>query len=181
MRSERSERSERSPGLPGRKTSLFPLIVGIGIILVASMLMASTDFTTTTNSYYGKEAIIHKLAVNVVPLHRDDPNDHNDVNSMADSNEAVYGELRRITLSATGTDTAFTVIVKDDLGVTLFSKTDCNTVLLPLSYALDVNNAIATRYPGILVAGPLTVETNDVNAMALTGINVTLYYLNPTK
>ncbi|MGD0077046.1 MAG: hypothetical protein ABSB91_00310 [Sedimentisphaerales bacterium] len=155
------------------------LVVMCLLMLVANLLFGSTTFTTSKNSYFGRESSVEKLTVSVVPVHKQDVNDHNDVNSTATDGNSIYGELRRITLSATGTDVNFTVAVKDDKGITLFSKTDCNTALLPLSYALDMNNSIATRYPGIYVAGPLTVETNYVDpntVTGLTGINVTFYY-----
>jgi len=152
------------------------MLVIVAALLWAAFVSASTTFTTNRNSYYGVESAAEKLTVAVVPVHRSDVNDHNDVNSTAASDEPVFGELRRITLSATGTDIDFTVIVKDELGITLFSKDDCNTVLLPLSYALSFREDADTNYPGIFVAGPLTVETNDVNAVDLAAINVTLYY-----
>jgi hypothetical protein len=159
------------------------LIIGCAILTIiltlAIICLGSTTFTTTRGSYYGRESAAEKLTVTVVPVHRQDVNDHNDVNSTATSDEPVYGELRRLTLSATGTDVNFTVVVKDDKGISLFSKTDCNTAQFPLSYALDMNNPIATRYPGIFVAGPITVNTNNVDPVNLTGITVTLYYMNP--
>lgn len=157
-------------------------LVCISLMLAGTIIFASTTFTTSTNSYYGRESAINKLIISVIPVHRSDVNDHNDVNSVATSDESIYGELRRITLAATGTDVNFTVKVKDDIGVTLFSKTDCNTAQFPLSYALDINNPIATRYSGIVVAGPLTVDTNYVDPNTVTGltrIEVTLYYYNP--
>jgi len=162
-----------------RKQPLVVYLCIVGIILTTAVLLASTTFTTTRGSYYGRESAVEKLTVTVVPVHREDVNDNNDVNSVAVSDEPVYGELRRITLSAIGTDVNFTVEVKDDKGITLFSKTDCSTALLPLSYALDMNNPIATRYPGILVAGPITVDTNNVDPVHLTSVTVSLYYLNP--
>jgi hypothetical protein len=148
------------------------------ILTLAIICPGSTTFETKRGSYYGRESAAEKLVVKIVPQHRQDANDANDVNSTATSDDPVYGELKRITLTAEGNDVAFKVIVKDGLGVTLYSKTDCNSYQFPLSYALDMNNSIATRYPGIMVAGPITVETNDVNAVALTDVNVTLYYWN---
>ena len=167
---------------PSLKATIITFIVGLCIIAGgATYLLVSTTFETKTHSNYGQESAVEKLVVTIVPVHREDVNDNNDVNSVATDGNSIYGELKRITIAAEGNDTNFKVIVKDDLGITLFSKTDCDTTLLPLSYALDMNNSIATRYPGITVAGPITVETNDVNASALTGITVTLYYLNSGK
>ena len=152
-------------------------------IIAGSVIFASTTFTTSTNPNYGREAAVNKLTIAIVPVHKADVNDHNDVNSTATSSENIYGELRRITLAATGTDVNFTVKVKDDIGVTLFSMTDCNTAQFPLSYALDMNNIVGSgtysRYPGIFVAGPLTIDTNYVDPVNLTNITVTLYYYNP--
>jgi hypothetical protein len=162
-----------------RKKILYAIGLVAGCIALAcSIILASTTFTTDTNSYYGREAIVHKLAVSIVPVHKDDPNDHNDVNSVGISDQPVYGDLHRITLAATGIDVNFTIDIKDDKGITLFSKTDCNTALLPLSYALTMADTSGNKHLGIPVAGLLTFDTDYVDPVNLTGITVTLYYYN---
>ena len=146
---------------------VLPLIF-VGIILAAS----TTTFVDTSNSYYGKKAVVNKLIVTITPTAADP----NSVNSTATSTEPYFCVLERISIAADGCDLDFNVILKDENALTLFEKTDCNTVLLPLSYALVTSDVGGVEYYGIPVAGTLTVDTNDVDPNNLTSITVTVYY-----
>ena len=149
-------------------------MVTLCFLLACTILWASstTTFQTSTNGLYGKEAAIKKLIVTVIPT----ANDAGSITSTATSTDPVFGILQRITLANTGTDTAFTVTVKDENLITLFTKTDCNSSLLPLSYALTSTDTAGNKYYGIPVAGFLTVETAGVDPNNLTSIPITLYY-----
>jgi hypothetical protein len=160
------------------------LPIALTFALTANILLASTTFETKRHNYYGRESAIEKLVVTVVPVHKDDPNDHNDVNSTATSDEEVFGEIKRVTIAAIGTDVNFSVIIKDGMGISLLNKTDCNTVLLPLSYNLNRESYPSSTYSvpfGLLVAGPLIIDTNYVDPCNLSSITVAIYYLNPSK
>lgn len=152
-----------------RKISL----IVICLIFAASIILAATTFTKSTNSYYGRQSVISKYVIAVTPR----VNDANTVRSTSTSTDEIHGDLRRISIKASDTDTSFKIYLKDSDGITLFSKTDCSTATLPLSYALDIGNTAATKFNSILCAGTLTFDTNDVDPNNLTSITATIYYV----
>jgi hypothetical protein len=150
-------------------------ILGILVVICITAIFvfaSTTTFTKTGNSYYGHQAAENKLVVTITPTAADP----NSATSTAVSTDPVFGILQRITLGKTGTDTAFTVTVKDENLITVFTKTDCNSALLPLSYALISADTAGNKYCGVPVAGLLTVATAAVDPNNLTSITVTLYY-----
>lgn len=165
---------------------IFIITVAI-VTLIASfaICLASTTFETKKYSNYGEKSAVEKLVVTVIPVHRQDPNDHNDVNSVATMDDSIYGQLERITITAVGTDPCFGIDVNDSMGMRIFGKSDISTTSLPLSYNLSgsVLNPSTSRpgTSGILVAGPLTIDTNNVDPVNLTSITVSIYYFNLGK
>jgi len=146
--------------------SLFIFFVGL---VIAS---STTTFTKTAGSYYGKKSVVDKFTVVVTPTAADP----NSVSSTATSTDPYFCKLERISIAADGCDLDFNIILKDETGLAIFSKTDCNTALLPLSYTLVTSDVGGVEYLGIPVAGALTVDTNDVDPNNLTSITITVYY-----
>jgi|GEM_PF-3224841 len=160
-------------------TQLLTCILIISVIgMLISLLPASTVITKPVpRAYYGRTPEFGKWIATVVPA----PNDANTIYSTAtaaDENE-VFGFLYDITISAVGDDNDFTVILYNDIGRPIFSKTDCNTVTLPVTYALFQDDTDGTNHRGIANAGPLTIDTNDVDPNNLTSITVTVHKYEP--
>lgn len=87
-----------------------------------------------------------------------------DLNNVSLTTKQVNGLLNRIVVNSLGTENSWKVYVKDDSGVTLFSKTDCNSTLVPYSYPVvqwDASSTCLMR--GVMVSGPLTIQVKDVN------------------
>jgi hypothetical protein len=99
-----------------------------------------------------------------------DANDVNaaDINSVSlTTNYDIYGEINRITISSTGTEHRWGVRLKDSLGIPLFTKTDCNSSLIPYGYEItqpDISGSC--NYRDVAVFGPLTCMISDVNHSA---------------
>lgn len=72
------------------------------------------------------------------------------------------GQLERIVLKADGNDTAFTFAIKDQDGITLYSKTDCNTLDMPYSFILTAADSVGTAHRGIPFCGSYTIDTNNI-------------------
>lgn len=138
---------------------------------------STTTFEKTTNSYYGRTAQHGKLTVTVTPTAAD-PNSKSSTATSTDPC-SIFGELQRITIIADGTDTDFTVTVKDGNDITLFEKTDCNTALLPLSYMIYMDDTEGNPHGDVPVAGLLTVDTNDIDPNNLTSLTVIFYCNEP--
>lgn len=155
------------------------------ILVLAVLSFGSTTFVRNTHSEYGKESAVEKLVVTITPDHKQDPCDNNDVNSIATSTDDIYGDLKRITISATGTDPCFGIDVNDSLGVMLFSRHNITTAGLPASYNLNLDpiniNSSHPGISGILIAGPLTIDANCMDPCNLTSVTVSIYYLNLRK
>ena len=90
---------------------------------------------------------------------------------------AIYGVLKRIVINGTGTDTAFTITVSDENSKAIFTKTDCNSVLLPVSYALGEADSTGSAFysDGIAVSGALTIAGSAIDDVNFTSAVVTIY------
>ncbi len=88
--------------------------------------------------------------------------------------EIIYGYLEAVVIDANGTDTSYKVYVKDENGITLFTKEDCNTVDGDYRYVLSSSDTGSTEFMGIPVGGSCSVIVDDAND--LDDIYVILYY-----
>jgi hypothetical protein len=90
------------------------------LVIIIGAVFGATTFTKSTNSYYGRQSIVSKYVSVVTPI----PLDANTIHSTAVTDVDIYGDLRRITIAAAGTDTDFTVQLKDGDSMILFEKKD---------------------------------------------------------
>ena len=128
----------------------------ITVLIAACVACAAVTSTKTPDPSYGP---MTKTVVTAVPT----PGDTNEIGIL---DKEIWGDLLRITIAATGTEHDFSVIVSDGNSISLFSKTDCNTTLLPLSYAFYFDDTEGNPHYGVPVAGALTVGVYDVNYAA---------------
>ena len=143
------------------------------LLVICAIIYAGSSTTTFTRTGFKHYAgAINSLDISVVPI----SGDANTTSSTATSTVIYSGTLERVVIAADGNDTAFTVTLKDDSGATLFTKTDCNTVLLPLTYALVTADTGGNNHAGIAFDSTLTVETASVDDVNLLSVNVTIYY-----
>jgi len=91
------------------------------------------------------------------------------------ASDPVHGHVQRIVIEATGTDTSWSVQLKDGYGVSLFSKANLSTALDPYSWAISTPDMLGTSFLGAPAHGELTLVTTDCED--LTGMVVTVYYL----
>jgi len=125
-------------------------------LLLTSICYATATFTASENSYYGRTSSAKKLTATITPTTA------SDANSSDRATAGIYGIADRITIATTGTDTVFGVIVKDENAITIFSKSDCNTVQTPLSYALYEDDTEGNPHKGIPVMGLLYFDANGI-------------------
>lgn len=74
----------------------------------------------------------------------------------------VQGDVTRLGYDATGTDTQYDIVLKDALGFTIFTKTDCNTTLGDLSYTVFQDDTGGDPHRGVPVSGYLSLDIDDV-------------------
>lgn len=168
--------------MSSKKPSLTRLLVFIIIVsligMLISLLSASTVITKPVpRAYYGRTPEFGKWTAVITPA-ANDANTIYSTETAADENE-VFGFLYDITISAVGDDNDFTVILYNDIGRSIFSKADCNTVTLPVTYALFQDDTDGTNHRGVANAGPLTIDTNDVDPNNLTSITITVHKYEP--
>ena len=97
-------------------------------------------------------------------------------NTLLDQPFGIFGSVERISVSATGTDTAFTVSLKDENLVTIFTATDFNSVSLPTSYAVSQADTAGTNFLGVPVGGALICTGESIDDVNMTEVVVTVYY-----
>jgi len=114
-----------------------------------------------TVSYPDGSTANHESKWGMVKFHFDSQ----DINTVSLTSDLIYGELNRITINSTGTEKAWGVKIEDDIGLTLFQKTDCNSVMIPYGYAITQKDNIDSNcnYRNVTVFSTLTCTVSDVN------------------
>ena len=74
----------------------------------------------------------------------------------------VHGKILRIVCDSTGTDTSWGLILKDSLGIALFTKANCSSDSEPFSYAVSEYNTDSNSICNIPVSGALSIDVDDV-------------------
>lgn len=92
--------------------------------------------------------------------------DDTDTNTVSLTTDDIYGTIKRITIDSNGTETDWSISIKDDIGITIFEKEDCNSVEIPYGYAIQQSAADGNLYCGIPIMGALTLTVSDVNFSA---------------
>jgi len=90
----------------------------------------------------------------------------------------IYGVLESVVIDATGTDTDYDIVIKDENGAVIFNGDALTTATNPNRYALsEADNAGTPNYfRGVRVAGQCTVEMAGGDDASLTAITVIIYY-----
>lgn len=148
------------------------------------MFFVCAAFAVTALLYGATQTETHTLApgsmaASVKPAYRKvviaDSAD-GDANDFTETLVTIYGFLDRIVIDSAGTDTTYSVILQDDHGITLFTKTDCSSASEPYSYILTEADVDGNVFPGIPVGGACTLEIANIDDATATAITVTIYY-----
>lgn len=110
-----------------------------------------------------------------------------DINDSTTSLTALdYSTLERIVIDGNGTDTAFSVYLYDTStdynDVTIFSKTDCNSMEFPYSYAISQADTASNDFLGVPVFESASIyitdvnDTDDPNVTHLDALDVMVYF-----
>ena len=92
---------------------------------------------------------------------------------------SIYGYLERVAIDVTGDDTAFAIYIKDEYGITLWSKADLNATSGDVTYAITMASTDSNTFGHVPVAGTCSVEVADANtdgATEVTELNIIIYY-----
>lgn len=138
------------------------ILAMILVLTIAALLYAATTETHYSKTIDAQPSIIRKLVV------------ASDANEFTETLNDIYGYLERVVIDATGTDTAYSVTIKDEYAVSLFAKTDCNTADGDYSYAISASDTGSTEFLGVPVAGTGSVVVTGAND--LTSLDVIIYY-----
>lgn len=92
--------------------------------------------------------------------------DDKDVGNQTISTNAIYGIVNRVVIDSNGTDTDWSVTLKDENAIALFTKTDCNSAEVPYGYAVYYDDTEGNPHYGIPICGVLQILTADVGSDA---------------
>lgn len=98
-----------------------------------------------------------------------------DANNLTETLETLTGFVMRIVIDTTGTDTAFTVNLKDSDGVSIFNKTTCSSGDDPQAYAVSEADSASNYHVGVPVHGTMVLTVSSADT--LTAIIVRIYAL----
>lgn len=86
--------------------------------------------------------------------------------TLSDVTVPLYGTVERVTIDANGTDTEFTVALRDQHGALLWEKDDVNSLQCPLTYAVSLAGVDGNRVPGAMIGGAVTLAVSDLALVA---------------
>ena len=99
----------------------------------------------------------------------------------ADFTEAInsiYGIVYRIVIDVTGTDGDYTITLRDENDITIFTKANLDSdPEKDFSYAVYEDDTEGNPWAGVPVAGAMDVIMADGDDDALTAITIKIYYI----
>lgn len=149
------------------KTGVFFLIVSL--CLFASIGINYCFGVSETHSGTGGSNLSQKMTLGKVVV-----NQVTDLNDFTETLDSFTGTLDRIVIDANGTDTDYSITLKDENAYTLFTKTDCNTSDGDYSYMLYQDDKEGNPWPNIPISGACSVVVADANG--LDNLNIVIYY-----
>lgn len=154
------------------KNLKFALFLIVCICIVGVIVFGATQTETHTLAPGSMAATVKPAYRKVVIADSAD----GDANDFTETLVPIYGFLDRIVIDSAGTDTTYSVILKDDHAITLFTKADCSSATEPYSYILTEADVDGNVFPGIPVGGACTLEVANIDDATATAITVTIYY-----
>ena len=100
-----------------------------------------------------------------------------DMNDVTITLPKIQGELLRIVTDQTGADTAWSLTLKDEHGVTHFTSAVMGSVD-PNSYALSEADIEGNEHYGVPVNGAGSLVIADANDGSATDLDIIIYYLD---
>lgn len=146
----------------------------ISIVLLIALLYGSA--TQTIDEANDRVSLPTNVIFGTVTF--DFSGDVNDVTEDADNE--IEGYLDDIVIDSNGTDTSYKIYVKDEHGVAVYSKTDCNSAVEPYHYAISSNDG-TNYFRGVAVSGIIQVQIADCNDSSMDDLDVTIYYRDYRK
>ena len=131
------------------------------------VLTSSSSFANETKTINSQRSAQKKIIYTITP---------SETTFSETSDVTVHGIIDRIEVSATGTDTAFTLTLQDSDGINVFTKTDFSTASLPASYAVVHSDTSSNVFRGVPVGGALNFSGSSINPFNMTEIIMTVYY-----
>ena len=87
----------------------------------------------------------------------------------------IYGFVNRIAIIPTGTEVSYTVALRDENTVNIFSAT-LNAASGTQSWAVSHADTAGNDFGGVPVAGVMTLVVDNVASTTLTDLSVDIYY-----
>ncbi len=93
--------------------------------------------------------------------------------------DSICGIILRISIDVTGTDGDYTITLRDENDITIFTKANLDSdPTADFSYAVYEDDTEGNPWAGVAVAGVLDLIMADGDDASLTAITVSIYYLD---
>jgi len=91
---------------------------------------------------------------------------------------SIHGVVLRIVIDVTGTDEDYTVLLRDESDITIFTKANLDSYpSADFSYAIYENDSEGNPWLGIPVSGTIDLVVTDAEELALSAMTVHIYYI----
>lgn len=139
------------------------ILTGLFILVMVAVLYAATTENHYSKTIDSRPSVVRKVVV------------ASDANEFTETLDEIYGYLERVVIDATGSDTDYSVTIKDEYAISIFAKTDCSTADGDYSYMLCETSTDSNHFSdGIPIAGTGSVVVAGAND--LTSLDVIIYY-----
>ena len=98
-----------------------------------------------------------------------------DVNDFTEALDNIYGIVNRIAIDQTGTEASYTVTLRDENDITIFTKTVTGG---DVAYAVYEDDTEGNPWAGVSVGGIMDLLVADANGESMTQLDITIYYLS---
>ena len=133
----------------------------IYVMVLIGVVCGSARLATTDNGPY-RQARVQMLTLTV-----DNDWPYVDMSDVTFTTNHIQGTVTRIQYDSNGTtDFPWSCVLKDTAGYAIFTKTDCNSTLEPLAYAIYEDDTEGNPHRGVDVSGSLSLDIDDVNQLA---------------
>jgi hypothetical protein len=150
------------------KTKFLAIAIAISCLLGAVLASSITNSKLTNTYQYPAGPVFARMTIGL----------DEDVNDITITLPNIQGKLLGFVADQTGADTAWSLTIKDEHGVTLFTSAIMDSGADPNRFAFSSydNEATANWFLGVPIFGTGSVTIADANDASMSDLDIHLYY-----
>lgn len=148
-------------------------VVSIGVLVVALATVLFGVTETHSNAVHSTQRASSTLK-SVTVTSTGDPN----TDEFTEVIDSIHGVVTRVVVDTNGTDTDFTVTLKDENAVTIFSGASLSSADDPNGWAVTEDSIDGDACAGVAITGTMSLAVTDCNDATLNSVSVIIFYID---